>query len=62
MRILASASKITFLALTLTACVAFLWGKLEGKDFMLLCTAAYGYYFAYKGSTPDAPSGGMAGK
>lgn len=61
MRVLNSASKLVFLILTGTACYGFVVGKLDPKDFMLLCTAAYGYYFAYKGST-DAPNGGLSGK
>lgn len=59
MRILASASKIVFLALTATACAAFLWGKLEAKDFMVLAIGAYGYYFSYK---PGDPTATVAGK
>jgi hypothetical protein len=52
-----SASKIAFLALIGTACIAFLFevamGKavLEAKDFMVLASGAAAFYFAYKGDT-----------
>ena len=54
--ILSSASKLAFLILVVTACVAFGYsvyvGKtvLESKDFMVLLMAAASFYFAYKGS------------
>lgn len=54
MTILKSASKIAFLGLIGTACVAFLWGKLEAKDFMVLATGASAFYFAHKGD-PNKP-------
>lgn len=70
--ITASASKIAFLALTLSACVAFVvevvLGRIvfEAKDFMLLAAAASAYYFSYKGSgggnpPPTATTGGELG-
>ena len=46
--IFTSASKIVFILLALTACAAFLLGKLEGKDFMQLTGMAFGFYFAHK--------------
>ena len=58
MRILSSASKIVFLALTVTACAGFFIGKLDPKDFMMLAGMAYGFYFANKGDTSQP----MAGK
>lgn len=48
MEILKSASKIVFIMLAGTACVAFLWGKLPVSDFMLLTTGAFSFYFAAK--------------
>lgn len=50
MNILASASKIAFLLLVFTACVAFLLRILDSKDFMVLTMAAASFYFAYKGT------------
>ena len=49
MEILKSASKIVFIMLALVACAGFLLGKLEAKDFMLLASMAFGFYFANKG-------------
>lgn len=51
MKILQSASKLVFLTLTLSACIGFFLRLLEAKDFMLLCTAAFSFYFAHKPST-----------
>lgn len=48
MGILRSASKIVFLLLALTACLGFFFGKLEAKDFMLLASMAFAFYFAVK--------------
>ena len=60
--IITSASKIAFLGLIATACVAFLWevftGKavLESKDFMVLASGAAAFYFAYKGDSGSKPA------
>lgn len=40
-----SAAKIVFILLAVTACVAFLFGKLEAKDFMTLASLAFAFYF-----------------
>lgn len=48
MRILQSASKLVFLLLALTASVTFFLGKLESKDFMVLTSMAFSFYFAVK--------------
>jgi len=56
MQILQSASKLVFVALTLTACVGFLWGKLPTDQFMILAIAASSFYFSNKGSAdPTKP-------
>ena len=70
--ILRSASKIVFITLATTSCIAYLYGvvtgkvTLETKDFMLLATAAFSFYFANKGETnPPSNDGGsipFAGK
>lgn len=49
--ILGSASKIVFIALTLTACAGFLLGKLPVDQFMLLAIAASSFYFSNKGDS-----------
>ena len=50
-KIVSSASKLAFLLLAVTACVAFLWGKLEPKDFVQLASMAFVFYFSNKGET-----------
>ena len=54
--IMQSASKLVFLAITLTACGGFLIGKLEAKDFMLLAGLVFSFYFSYKGSPAPTPT------
>jgi hypothetical protein len=51
--ILSSASKIAFLALIFTACGAFLTGRLEAKEFMILASSASAFYFANKGDASN---------
>lgn len=48
-----SASKIVFVTLTLTACGAFLMGRLPVDQFMLLTTAAFSFYFSNKGNSEE---------
>ena len=57
-KIFSSASKIVFLLLAVTSCVAFFLGKLESKDFMVLAGMAFTFYFSNKGET----AGNYAGK
>lgn len=60
MKILTSASKIVFLAVTLTVCVAYLFEiftgavVLDGKDFFALALMVFTFYFANKGETSGA--------
>lgn len=46
--ILQSASKIVFIILTVAACIGLFVGKIESKDFMVLCGMAFSFYFASK--------------
>lgn len=55
--ILQSASKIVFIMLAVTACVGFFIGLLESKDFMVLASMAFGFYFAAK--TSDVTASGV---
>lgn len=57
MEIFKSASKLVFLILTLTACFAFIMGRLEAKDFMMLASMAFAFYFSNKGNS-DQPFAG----
>lgn len=59
MEIFKSASKVVFLLLTITACGGFIVGILEAKDFMMLASMAFGFYFAHKGdANSNQPYGG----
>lgn len=48
-RLLGSASKLVFLMLAVTVCAAFLFGRLDSPDFMVLACMAFTFYFASKG-------------
>lgn len=54
MTLLKSASKFVFILIALTACVCFFLGKLESKDFMVLASMAFGFYFSFKGDNSQA--------
>jgi uncharacterized membrane protein YiaA len=62
MKLLTSASKIVFLAVTATVCTAFLFGiftgkiNLDSKDFFALALMVFTFYFANKGETGTATS------
>ena len=45
MDIFKSASKVVFILIGLTACVALMSKQLESKDFMILAISAFSYYF-----------------
>jgi hypothetical protein len=57
-KISGSASKVVFIMLALTACIAFVLRILPVDQFMTLATAAFVFYFSAKGET----SGNFAGK
>ncbi len=54
--ILASASKIVFILMTLAVIGGLFLNKVDPKDFMILAAMAFSFYFANKGETgPEAP-------
>lgn len=53
MKILQSASKIVFIMVAVSACVAFFIDKLDQNNFMILAGGAFTFYFANKGSKED---------
>lgn len=57
MYILNSASKTVFVLLTITACVAFIIGKLPVDQFMILAIAASSFYFSNKGDSSQPFAG-----
>jgi len=48
MKILQSASKLVFLILTVTACAGLFLKIIDPKDFMVLASMAFSFYFASK--------------
>ena len=54
--ILKSASKIVFILLALTACIAFIRGRLPVDQFMILAMAAFTFYFSNKGDAKKTDS------
>lgn len=57
MSIFESASKIVFILLAVTACVALFIGNIESKDFMVLAGMAFAFYFSNKGDTTQPFAG-----
>ncbi len=53
MKIFRSASKIAFIVLTLASCIGFFMRILEPKDFMVLVTSAFTFYFSNKNDNID---------
>lgn len=47
--ILASASKIVFILMTLAVIAGLFFNKIDPKDFMILASMAFAFYFANKG-------------
>jgi len=52
-KIFRSASKIVFLIMTVSASAGFFMGILDPKDFMILASMAFSFYFANKGSSNE---------
>ena len=55
--ILGSASKIVFILMAVSVVGLTAWGKVDPKDFMILASMAFSFYFANKGET-DQPYAG----
>ena len=58
MKILASASKIVFILMALATVVGMFMKLIDPKDFMVLTSMAFGFYFAYKGDSNGTPFAG----
>lgn len=54
--ILNSASKIVLILVAVSAIILTAIGKLDGKDFMILATMVFTYYFTIP-SNPSLPGG-----
>ena len=51
MKIFESPAKIVFVLIALTVCAAFIWGKLDQDNFMMLAGMSFAFFFSYKGDT-----------
>ena len=57
MKILNSASKIVFLFMALSAFILVVIGKIDGKDYFVLSTMAFSFYFSNKGDVTKKYAG-----
>ncbi len=55
--IYSSASKIVFILMAVATIVGMFYGKIDAKDFMVLASMAFSFYFANKGEG-DQPFAG----
>lgn len=55
--IYSSASKIVFILMAVAVIVGMFYGKVDAKDFMILASMAFSFYFANKGE-PNEPFAG----
>jgi hypothetical protein len=51
MNILTSASKLVFLLMAVATVAGMFIGKIDPKDFMMLASMAFSFYFANKGDS-----------
>lgn len=48
-KIYTSASKIVFILMAIATIVGMFYGRIDAKDFMILASMAFSFYFANKG-------------
>lgn len=53
MRIFQSATKIVLLLVAVTACVGFIIGRIDPKDFMTIVMLVLGAYYGASNTRPD---------
>jgi len=58
MEILKSASKIVFVLMAVATVVLTFFKILDGKDFMILSSMAFSFYFSNKGEGSSVPYAG----
>jgi hypothetical protein len=51
MEILKSASKVVFILMAVATIAGMFVGRIDPKDFMILASMAFSFYFANKGET-----------
>jgi len=52
-KILSSASKLVFILMTLAVIGLTAFGKVEAKDFVVLASMSFSFYFANKGNSNE---------
>lgn len=52
-RIFQSATKIVLILVSITACVGFMLGKIDSKDFMTIVMLVLGAYYGASTTRPD---------
>ena len=57
MQILQSASKIVFVLMAIATIIGMFYGKIDPKDFMILASMAFSFYFANKGDSSQPFAG-----
>ena len=55
--IYSSASKIVFILMAVAVIVGMFYGRVEAKDFMILASMAFSFYFANKGENNEPFAG-----
>jgi hypothetical protein len=56
-KIYTSASKIVFILMAVATVVGLFYGKIDPKDFMILASMAFSFYFANKGDSSEPFAG-----
>lgn len=56
-KIYTSASKIVFILMAVAVVVGMFYGKVDAKDFMILASMAFSFYFANKGDSNEPFAG-----
>lgn len=56
-KIYTSASKIVFILMAVAVIVGMFYNKVDAKDFMILASMAFSFYFANKGESNESFAG-----
>lgn len=56
-KIYTSASKIVFILMAVAVIVGMFYGRVDAKDFMILASMAFSFYFANKGEKSEPFAG-----
>ncbi len=56
-KIYTSASKLVFILMAVAVIVGMFYGKVDAKDFMILASMAFSFYFANKGESNEPFAG-----